>query len=439
MIETLSDFKNLIDASVRLKRKLVKIYYMNKSLKRFLFIVGFHKTIEKHIKALENLYFELISVKKKNDKFVLKSEEGSEILLDLMYEKQELKKDLIFLRDGEHELLEYIIRKNKEYQKEFNDLKKAFSNFNTKHFNNFITDRDGTINNYCGLYMSSAQSLYNSIFISNFVKKHVKNLTIITSAPLSGLLSLSVFPSKKVILAGSKGREYFRGKIKTAYISPDKQESIKMLHNEIEELLSSDKYKKFKMIGSGFQEKFGQLTIARQDISNSISKSESLNFLKIITSLVKKVDPQNEVFSIEDTGLDVEIIAHSTEGTSYDKSNGVNFLNSELNLNLSKGVNIVSGDTMSDIPMIEECISLNERTIPIFITSDNALRKKVKSKINNVVFISNPDSFVVMLDRLSRDFNLEPVIPSSPKIEKSITKKKSSKKVTKTKKTTKKR
>ena len=51
-------------------------------------------------------------------------------------------------------------------------------------FHNLITDRDGTINNYCGRYKSSVQSAYNSIFLSRFATDCCQNSIILTAAPL---------------------------------------------------------------------------------------------------------------------------------------------------------------------------------------------------------------------------------------------------------------
>lgn len=51
-------------------------------------------------------------------------------------------------------------------------------------FQNLITDRDGTINNYCGRYKSSIQSAYNSVFLSCFALFCCVNAAILTAAPL---------------------------------------------------------------------------------------------------------------------------------------------------------------------------------------------------------------------------------------------------------------
>jgi hypothetical protein len=40
-------------------------------------------------------------------------------------------------------------------------------------FGNLISDRDGTINNYCGRYLSSVQSVYNGVFLTRFAQRKV--------------------------------------------------------------------------------------------------------------------------------------------------------------------------------------------------------------------------------------------------------------------------
>ena len=76
--------------------------------------------------------------------------------------------------------------------------------------NCFITDRDGTINNYCGRYRSSIQSVYNAVFLSRFAKNNTQNPVVITSAPLKdpGIVDVSVNPEKTIVYAASKGREF---------------------------------------------------------------------------------------------------------------------------------------------------------------------------------------------------------------------------------------
>lgn len=73
-----------------------------------------------------------------------------------------------------------------------------------------MSDRDGTVNNYCGRYLSSVQSVYNSVFLTRYAVKKVTNGTILTSAPMEnmGLVDIATTSREGVfIYAGSKGRE----------------------------------------------------------------------------------------------------------------------------------------------------------------------------------------------------------------------------------------
>ena len=89
------------------------------------------------------------------------------------------------------------------------------------------------------------------------------------------------------------------------------------------------------MIGSGLQKKFGQTTIARQDITDSVPSQESIEFRRTLQNLVTELDPDGQFFRIEDTGLDIEIIltvpsdASVEELTDFSKGNGVGFLNDQ--------------------------------------------------------------------------------------------------------------
>ena len=392
MINSLSEFYKVIDNSVKLKQKIMNRYVRNKNIH------------EKLILSIEDIYKEVSSIRQdKNKKYLLRLDDGSTIKLDLAYELEELRKDIIFLRQGEDELIKHMRKKNKNFDKDFKGL---IDNLSGNSFENFITDRDGTINNYCGLYLSSVQSIYNAVFLYRFVKNKVSKFIIMTSAPLEGIKSLSLFPRGSVVYAGSKGREYFNklNLKKGMKIAPDKKRVLKLITKEIKDLLSKVENKKFSLIGSGFQQKYGQITIARQDISNSISILESSRFLKDIEDVVRRVDPDKQNSHIEDTGKDVEIILTNDKGASdgFSKGDGVDFLAKELSLNIETGLNLVAGDTSSDIPMAKKCLESNNSTIPVFITQDSKLKKKIKSTLGKSLYVSSPDIFVAALNEISK-------------------------------------
>lgn len=165
-------------------------------------------------------------------------------------------------------------------------------------------------------------------------------------------------------------------------------------------------YEKFSLIGSGLQIKFGQTTIARQDISHSISDQESEVFLKIVKNLVHAVDPKKKYLKIEDTGLDIEIISTVDESQAvfkdFDKADGVRYLARELNLQLEHGPHLICGDTASDIPMIEATIEKTPQTWAIFVTTNQELAEKVKKICPQTIIVPNSDVLMTSLGILSK-------------------------------------
>lgn len=69
----------------------------------------------------------------------------------------------------------------------------------------WVTDRDGTINNYCGRYMSSTQAAYNAICCARFAAICCSRSIVLTSAPLTspGYVDVSVVP--RGLFAVAKG------------------------------------------------------------------------------------------------------------------------------------------------------------------------------------------------------------------------------------------
>jgi len=157
------------------------------------------------------------------------------------------------------------------------------------------------------------------------------------------------------------------------------------------------------LIGSGFQKKFGQLTIARQDISNSISKDESLDFLNKIKEIVKNLDSDERYLGIEDTGLDIEIILKTSEKEMFDKSQGVEFIVKKLDFDLQKGNNLVCGDTFSDVPIADKVVEHNKNTYIIFVITNRKLMEVLRKKHKKIMFVSSPDVLVAALYLLSEN------------------------------------
>jgi len=359
------------------------------------------------ITSLENALFSLEDIPSEDGLKILYIDDSKKISARLLYEISELRKDIFFLENTEKQFIEYLENIHEGFMEQVNE---GIDKLQGLKFNCFITDRDGTINNYCGRYISSVQAVYNSVFLTRFAKAKASNPIIITSAPLKGpgLVDVSVNPDKTFIYAASKGREYIdlNGERKTYPIEENKQQLLDSLNKRLSDLVKKSAFEMFSMIGSGLQFKFGQTTIARQDIRKSIPEQESEDFLDKIRRIVRETDPGNNNFKIEDTGLDIEIILTIEDSLSgakdFNKADGVNFLDDALKLNMTKGPHLVCGDTSSDVPLIEAAMEKTSDTWAVFVTENSELSVKVKDTCPNSFIVTQPDILVTILGVLSK-------------------------------------
>ena len=305
---------------------------------------------------------------------------GTRVDCDLSYEIIELRKDICLIERGEQALIDSML---KPLFPDFDVwLKKGLDFLSGVKFTNWITDRDGTTNNYCGRYNSSVQSVYNSIWITRFALC-CDNAVFITSAPLAnpGIVNVSVNYETTFVYAGSKGKEYIdkAGFRRTFCITEEEQLKMAKLNQKISDLCRLPDYTKFMMIGSGLQLKFAQTTVARQDIYNTIRRKESELFMAKVKSVCEEVAPNG--FEVIDTKLDIEIMPLNESGDKtrgFDKGDGLHWLSGELNLDLDSGPVLVTGDTSGDLPMVREAMERNATgTYVIFVTEDKELQKKV--------------------------------------------------------------
>lgn len=355
------------------------------------------------LRELNNIEGRLTSIKKNDSLFQLKTHQDDVIALELDYELGEIQKDKIFLEDGEDALLKHFEDIHPNFK---NEVDKGVEFLKHQQFQHFITDRDGTISNYCGRYQSSVQSIYNALFLSNFAKNIEGNSIIITSAPLYniGLADISVQPENDFILAGSKGRELIdeNGQKHEYTIKEDQQQKLDELNSALKNLLKKDEYSSFRYIGSGLQLKFGQTTLARQDKNQSIPEKKSLNLKHEIRDLLKRLDPEKNYFRLEDTGKDLEmILTVETENKEFkedfDKGDGFKFITDQLNIKTQNQKILICGDTASDLPMIERANDMQADVSSIFVTRDDSLKKEVKRLCEQSIIVSNPDILVTSL------------------------------------------
>ena len=394
-IRTLKQFYNLMAMTRDVRSKTVKNLFKDQPVE------------QDSIASLKNALFSLEDIPSQDGLKILYIDNSKKISARLLYEISELKKDIFFLENNEKQFIEYLENLHEGFIEKVND---GIEKLQGLKFNCFITDRDGTINNYCGRYISSVQAVYNSVLLTCFARENPSNPIIITSAPLKdpGLVNVSVNPDKTFIYAASKGREYIGldGKRKTYPIEENKQQLLNKLNKRLSDLVKKPSFEMFSMIGSGLQFKFGQTTIARQDIRKSIPESESEEFLQKIRTIVRETDPGGNNFKIEDTGLDIEIILtieDSLSGTKdFNKADAVNFLDDVLKLNMKKGPHLVCGDTSSDVPLIEAAMAKTSDTWAVFVTENSELSATVKDMCPNSFVVTQPDILVTILGFLSR-------------------------------------
>jgi len=387
-VDTIEEFYRIVEKTRVVKLKILKAILNERKIKK------------QDIDFLRKALFIFESIKKKNGKYFLFTKDGEKINLRLDYEINELKKDLIYLEKGKKALLRYLSKINNSF---FKEVENGFKALKDKRITTIITDRDGTINNYAGRYKSSIQSIYNAVFLTNFVSSKVKNAVVLSSAPLNELLGVSIAPKNLIVYAGSNGRELLINRNKKTYpIVAKKRELLNLLAKRIEKLTLKREYKKFLLIGSGFQHKFGQLTIARQDIDNSIDEKMSKVFLKKIKKEVKSIDPQGKNLGVMDTGLDIEITLTLSKGgklEEFNKGSGTEFIINTLHLK-TRDI-LVCGDTESDFEMFKITKKFNKNTQIVFVTTNKRLKVKVKRLFTKIVIVPNPDTLITILDKLS--------------------------------------
>ncbi len=334
-------------------------------------------------------------------RFMLAVNEETGMELELDYEISELGKDILYLEAGEAALLEKLEAMHEGFGAHVEAVRECI---NAAPVNSLVSDRDGTVNNYCGRYRSSIQSVYNAVYLTRFAQKKAKAAVMLTSAPLQapGVLDVTVSPAGAMYLAASKGRECLdlEGKRRSYPIAPEQQAVLNALNQRLREITDQAGYRQFTLIGSGLQFKFGQTTVARQDIAGSIPPSQSEAFLRTIQEIVADMDPTGDQLRIEDTGLDVEIILTLPgAGKDFDKGDGVRFLDQELSLDMASGGCVVCGDTNSDVPMLQTALELNPDARAIFVTRKQELADKVRGLCPNAVIVPEPDALVVGLGK----------------------------------------
>lgn len=391
-MQTLADFYELMGKTTTLRRMLVDFYFAGSV--KLEEVAGLRNACE----ALE----ETRTADGYHEFLVKPGGRRTQIALD--YEIDELEKDLFFFEHGEDALYRYVADRMPDLPSQMSavqDLLRPAENAS------FITDRDGTVNNYCGRYRSSVQSAYNAILLARFARARATTPVVLTSAPLEdfGLVDLTTMPDKTFLLAGSKGRE-FRDPFGHRHDHPvdaEKGRRLEELNSRISGLVEAPEYEEFGLIGSAVQFKLGETTVARQDMYGSVPKERSEDFLERIRNLVAELDPEGETFRVEDTGYDIEIVLTRDEGDrDFNKGDGIDFIDAQVGLGLD-GPTVVCGDTSSDVPMVERVADTSRDLRSIFVTTDDELKHRVESAAPQSVFVDSPDVLVLALGALAKE------------------------------------
>lgn len=351
---------------------------------------------ESYVEALKDYLKEIKNITKREGKYVLLTDEGESIETNLDHEIEGIRRDLIFVRQGEDDLEGYMERQNPSFSKEKKEVVKYLKK---KSLDNLVVDRDGTISSYAERYFSSLQAIYNAVFLNDLIET-LDNAIIMSSAPLKELKEVNILGKNNLILAGSRGREfYYKNKAKNFHLPTREKRKISNLVREIKRLLRIEKFSKFAYLGSGLQRKFGSVTVARQDISGSISKKKSQDFLKRVKEIVEWVDPRGDYFYVEDTGLDINISLKWNKSI-FDKGSGLSFILDMEHLTLNNA--LVCGNSYADLSIVERAKGLADKLNVIFVTEDKELKKKVRNAHKDALFVSRPEILMFALRDLSK-------------------------------------
>ena len=337
----------------------------------------------------------------------LERSDGRSIHVDLAYELGELEKDLAYLDDGDAAIDDLLRARLAVADAERDELVGALGDLRPHVL---VTDRDGTVNGYCGRYASSVQSIWNAVALTRYAASRADHAIVLTSAPLDdvGIADLTVSPPGAFTVAGSKGREYVdpTGARRRFPIADDDRERLDELNRRLDELLARPDRRILTLIGSGRQHKFGQTTVAYQDVTESVPDDVAAAFRDEVRALVAAVDPAGDHLRVEDTGLDLELLltvdeVRAGESRDFDKGDGLRFLADDLHLDLGAGPALVCGDTASDEPMMRVAAELAPEVRTVYVTADEGRRAEVAAALPGTSFASEPDVLVTALRDLA--------------------------------------
>uniref|UniRef100_A0A0M3IT12 T6PP_N domain-containing protein n=1 Tax=Ascaris lumbricoides TaxID=6252 RepID=A0A0M3IT12_ASCLU len=118
------------------------------------------------------------------------------------------------------------------------------------------------------------------ILQAQFARRCAQTCAIVTTSPLMhlGILDVGTIPEGYYYYGASVGREWFidpSNKFKDTSISEDELALLDKIYEELTKLLEQPEYKLFAWVGSGLQKHYGHITVARQDVFQSVSQQLS--------------------------------------------------------------------------------------------------------------------------------------------------------------------
>ncbi len=387
-IVTIQDLYSVMDFSAHIRREALSRIKKNRE-------------VIKAGEILDSIIALIESSTREGDQFLFDSGNGTTCYIDLTTELMELRRDVTFFKMGLPGLLEDIREHSSVDDRALQDLLQFKPDL-------FVTDRDGTISHYSNLYGISHQAAYNAKILIDFASHFTTAPVILTSGPMEGpgIRDLSVFPDNEYMLASSKGREYLDGKgnITETPLTSVQKRALDTLNEKIEILLQHPDTAYFRFIGSGFQKKYGQTTIARQDKARSIPEDASLKWKEKIEQLVNEVDRENALFRIEDTGKDIEV--HLVKdpmnpgASEFTKGDGLEFILKTGDIHPSGRI-LIAGDTPSDLPMVDASLRIGLEPLLFLIDYTGVSIPSQKEMGCPVYNLTSVDSFLLLLESYS--------------------------------------
>ncbi|XGW33076.1 hypothetical protein V3C99_017520 [Haemonchus contortus] len=408
-IRQIADFYMLMAQTAQIRRQIVEVVLKGMPIRPH-----FALSLENAKNSLEN------SCMADSNLLVLETTSHSEdadganthATFDIIDELTELQKDLAFLsfiQSDETNNVEQFIDTLGSFHPSgptafAAEVEKAAALLTSgDHFHYVFTDRDGTLKSYSCSYPTSVQPAYSAVIQAQFARRCAQFCAIVTTAPLVhiGILNMSTMPEGYYAYGASAGREWYFNpamQFKDDSVSDADLMLLNKAFDMVEDLLENPEFRNFTWIGSGLQKHYGHITIAKQDVNNSIPHRKSLQLFNEVSKIVNEVDPSGAILTIRENEYDIKIYTKAKlSGRIFNKGHGVRLIERKMGMQLQDGNILVCGDSDTDLPMLEECLSVAPPNVyTIWVTKDEALREKVTQICahfhnNNVAFVSCPE------------------------------------------------